>query len=108
MLKRSDSNKKWRFKVEPILTYSSPYKSYRLNWDNIERRVFRALLVRIALRERSSWPGAVRYYWRKKRLEAAKYYETKWGYVPPVLYQRHVPQGLALFRSEGWNKWARE
>ena len=108
MLKRKHSEIKWRKKVEPILTYKSWYKSYKVNWGNIERRVFRGLLVRIALRERSSWPGPVKYYWRKKRFEAAKFYENKWGNVPPILFKRHIPLGTELFRTEGWRKWQKE
>lgn len=106
--KRSDMERiYWLHEVKPFKWKRHTLRYNRSNWDNIPKQEFRSFIVRIAIKERRSWPGAVRSHWRHKRTEAVKYFETKWGAVPEVMHGRHIPPNSIMFKSKGWAQWAR-
>ena len=107
-IRRSDMKRViWLYKIVPLKVPSKPLRFKRGNWGGIPKREFRSFIVRIFIREKRSWPGAVRSYWRNKRYEAVRYFEEKWGAVPEAMRCRNVPPNRVLYKSKGWSEWAR-
>lgn len=106
-IKRADMKQIiWLHKIVPLKIQSKPLRLKRRNWGNIEKREFRSLIVRISIREKRSWPGAVRSYWRHMRFDAIRHFEENWSAVPKALRGWHVPPNRILYKSEGWSHWA--
>ena len=101
----------WLRRIErlPIAQGERQLKPWRFNeprWNELQLRAFRTFMVLVVLRERRSWPGSVRNYWRRKRIRAAGYFQRRWGGVPPALFERSLPEQRALYQTEGWSQWA--
>ena len=76
------------------------------NWINIRKGEFRSYIVRLALRQRRSYPGPIRWYWRERRYRAVRYFESRWGQVPDVMKGRNIPPQNVIYKSKDWERWA--
>jgi hypothetical protein len=107
-IKREDMEQiVWLHNIVPLNIKSKPFRLKRRNWGKIGKREFRSLIIRISIREKRSWPGPVRSYWRHMRYEAIHHFEERWGAVPAAMRSWHVPPNRVLYKSEGWSQWAR-
>jgi hypothetical protein len=105
-IRRKDMKEiRWLREIIPLKLNNEPLRFRKSNWNNIPKQEYRSFIVRISIREKRSWPGPVRSYWRKRRNEAIHLFKTKWGAVPEAMQLHHVPPNRILFKSKGWRQW---